>query len=254
MNKLSIFIILLASIFLMVGCGVSEDDDFEADSDGSTSNPDPDSDSSDADQCEKGTFMCETNNEDGVEYSYWCKYHSFEKFEACKAGCDTSTGFCKPWKDPDSGLTWSSVKNRGIGVTDSEGLTWEEMTRQEAVDYCKNLKDGDFNDWHLPTIYELRTLIQNCPATQKGGSCKIGSHGTSYSQWWDNSCKGCSKDNDGGYCKLDPTIHECFWSSSVQSDNTNWAWQISYDYAMILRVKIAGDVSTPPHGNVRCVR
>lgn len=80
----------------MVGCGVSEDDDFEADSDVSTSNPDPDSDSPDADQCEKGTFMCETNNDDGVEYSYWCRYHYFEKFEACKAGCDTSTGLCKP--------------------------------------------------------------------------------------------------------------------------------------------------------------
>lgn len=127
------------------------------------------------------------------------------------------------------------------------------MTWQEAVDYCKNLKDGGFNDWHLSTIYELRTLIQNCPATQKGGSCKIGSHGTSYSQWWDNSCNGCSKNSDGGYCKLG-TIDGNYWSSSVQSDNTNWVWKMSCDYAKILRVKIAGDVYTPPHGDVRCVR
>ena len=85
MNKLSIFI-LLASIFLMIGCGVSDDDDLEADSDGSASNPDSDSGSSDADMCEKGTFKCETNNDDGVEYSYWCRYPrmGFKKFEACK--------------------------------------------------------------------------------------------------------------------------------------------------------------------------
>ena len=44
MKNLSIFIILLASIFLIVGCSVSEDDDFEADSDGSTSTPDSDYD------------------------------------------------------------------------------------------------------------------------------------------------------------------------------------------------------------------
>ena len=47
-------------------------------------------------------------------------------------------------------------------------LEWED-----AVSYCKNLTELGYNDWRLPTVNELRTLIQNCSYTETGGSCEI---------------------------------------------------------------------------------
>ena len=107
MKNLSIFIILLASIFLIVGCSVSEDDDFEADSDGSTSNPDSDYDTDtgkndpvveEKEECDKKkTFKCKTDQTDGTEYSYICESDLLlHKFETCNAGCNKSTGKCNP--------------------------------------------------------------------------------------------------------------------------------------------------------------
>ena len=48
------------------------------------------------------------------------------------------------------------------------GLEWED-----AVSYCKNLTELGYSDWRMPTVNELRTLIQNCSYTETGGSCEI---------------------------------------------------------------------------------
>jgi len=58
------------------------------------------------------------------------------------------------------GLEWSELS--------SEGMIW-----YDAVDYCKNLKEGGHSDWRLPNIDELRTLVQNNPKTVSGGKCEI---------------------------------------------------------------------------------
>ena len=49
-----------------------------------------------------------------------------------------------------------------------DSLEWED-----AVSYCKNLTELGYSDWRLPTVNELRTLIQNCSYTETGGSCEI---------------------------------------------------------------------------------
>lgn len=41
-----------------------------------------------------------------------------------------------------------------------------------AVNCCKDLNAGGFNDWRLPNIDELRTVIKNSPETEIGGECK----------------------------------------------------------------------------------
>ena len=56
-------------------------------------------------------------------------------------------------KDTVTGLLWQKSTAPGI----SEGSsTW-----QQAVDYCDNLTLGGYDDWRLPTIRELSTLIDS---------------------------------------------------------------------------------------------
>ena len=62
-------------------------------------------------------------------------------------------------KEPKRGLAWSQSALRSRG--------------SEAVETCKNLREGGFSDWRLPTIDELRTLVQNCPDSEPGGKCGV---------------------------------------------------------------------------------
>ncbi|ETR66184.1 MAG: lipoprotein [Candidatus Magnetoglobus multicellularis str. Araruama] len=60
-------------------------------------------------------------------------------------------------------------------VTDTcTGLMWQrdealiKMTFQDAIEYCENLSMSNYNDWRLPTINELLTIVNHLkhyPAT-----------------------------------------------------------------------------------------
>ncbi|MBR4531566.1 PEGA domain-containing protein [bacterium] len=52
------------------------------------------------------------------------------------------------------------------GMLKRKGLQWsniaeDEMTQNEAINYCENLNEGEYSDWRLPNIDELRTLVNN---------------------------------------------------------------------------------------------
>lgn len=75
-------------------------------------------------------------------------------------------------------------------------LQWSEksskaMKWDEAMFYCENLSEGNFSDWRMPTISELRTLVKNCPPTQVGGSCPISDIRTNYNEPCDGSKLPC---------------------------------------------------------------
>jgi len=178
-------------------------------------------------------YICGDSNEQGYsQASYYCEDGSWHYDKTCTGDCDSSTGKCK------------------IGCISAGGKTWTDkvdsaMTWQKAKDYCNNLTACGYSDWHLPTISELRTLIQNCPATQTGGECGVSDSCLSY-ECWNNACPGCSSDSSGKYSKLGDT--GWFWSSSVRSDYSDDAWYVNFD---------SGDVSSGSksyniHG--RCVR
>ena len=110
-----------------------------------------------------------------------------------------------------------------------KSLQWSKKARREmkwdeAIDYCKNLNEGGHNDWRLPNIDELRTLIQNHPGTQTGGSCPI-SEKVGKLEWSDRT-RDCDGINRRNLCKLGGT--GWFWSSSVLSDYSNHAWFVSF--------------------------
>ncbi len=110
-------------------------------------------------------------------------------------------------------------------------LEWSDkssnaMNWQSAINYCKNLNEGGYNDWRLPNIDELRTLIQNHSGTQTGGSCPISEKaGKLADRDWTSDCDRRAGSN---FSRLGDT--GWFWSSSTLSDNTDNAWFVGFNY------------------------
>ena len=64
-------------------------------------------------------------------------------FEECgDRGCNLKTGKCNTWKDPETGLRWSSLGG------------WRKRC-SKAVTYCDNLYEAGGHGWRLPTTSEL---------------------------------------------------------------------------------------------------
>lgn len=67
------------------------------------------------------------------------------------------------------------IKNCGEGTIfyGEETLCWQKSTKpepakdwQDANDYCANLKLGNKDDWRLPTLNELKSLVIAVPPEQ----------------------------------------------------------------------------------------
>ena len=120
-----------------------------------------------------------------------------------------------------------------------------EMNWNNAVNYCKNLREGGYSDWRLPNIDELRTLIQNHSGTQTGGSCPI-SEGAGKLASNDRTDNDCGSRDGSNFSKFDDTGW-LFWSSSTQSDDSSRAWGVGFNKGYI------GRFSKSDSGYVRCV-
>jgi hypothetical protein len=166
---------------------------------------------------------------------------------------ETSSILCK---DSATGYIWSEK---------SEKMKWEDKTDPENViyppaDYCEGLNTSSYggfsSGWRLPTISELRTLIQNCQATQMppagNDPCLVREDSSAnclaYADCWtESSCNSCTFETTGIYSKLGDI--EYLWSSSSsQANNTDLAWCILFSHGSVLGLT---------KGNrffVRCVR
>ena len=126
--------------------------------------------------------------------------------------CSPTSG--TPCYDPESEITWSAKS--------ADQMTWDN-----AVSHCENLEEGGYDDWRLPNIDELRTLVQDCAATEPGGTCGVTTSCLSYSDCWSSdSCQSCSSDSSGGHSKFGETSY--LWSSSVQPDDSNYRWSVLF--------------------------
>ena len=145
---------------------------------------------------------------------------------------DDSIAFSKktfPYKDLQTGYIWSGVSKKV--------MNWDS-----AKQYCAGLKEGNENDWRLPNIDELRTLVQKCPQTETGGTCAVTENCLSQSSCQNTACMGCESKN--GHNKLGDKGF--FWSSSISPDNNN-AWYIDFTYASVHN-------HSKSEKHVRCVR
>ena len=183
----------------------------------------------------------EYDTEEGVCH-YKCARDSVWNQQGCAklTPCgEYSTILCY---DSENDLIWS-------GTDDSK--TWEE-----AEDHCEHYSDeilGD--DWRLPTISELRTLVQNCPATQMPpveGIDTCGVREDSGVTCLAKSCQGancysCPDDYNIEYSKFGDRY--CLWSSSLLSDDSNYAWFVGFDYGAGVSYN---DINN--YCDVRCVK
>ena len=189
-------------------------------------------------ECVPGKYSCWEGNPS--KESKYCKRGHWKR-RTCEEGCEPSTGKCSDVCHNVDGRMWSPI---AVETLDDAEMNWEN-----ALNYCENLTACGYDDWHLPTISELRTLIQNCPDIETGGACKISDNCTERDCYeagvfcYPNSC---NYDSSGKYSKIGDIKY--FWSSSAVSDSNNHAWEINFASAII------SQHSKNETDYVRCVR
>ena len=149
------------------------------------------------------------------------------------------------WTDPSTGMMWQ------------DPAAAEVMFWGDAREYCFNLELAGFDDWRLPDVSELRSLLRGCSATVTGGSCTIAGNQCLSISCWADSCQGCSEGNglgsDGWYL---PEGAEgeggTYWSSSEVADQDFEAWAVNFIWAAVLRIETRNAYIGGAH--VRCVR
>ena len=192
---------VLALFVLMTGCGNDGNDPIY-------------------NMCNAGEYRCM----DTDILSPWSEYclmpeGRWDFYQSCEGECDLSTGRCK-CHDLD-GKMWSSYQNL-------------KMTWDEAVDYCDNLTECGYSDWHLPTIDELKMLVLNCDSIAPSGECGVTDDCLSKNDCWTSkSCTpSCPVHSSWQHSKLGDV--NALWSSSTLSDESGSAWAIYFQYAMVV--------------------
>jgi len=144
--------------------------------------------------------------------------------------------------------------------TTIEGNMWSPPSSGEipiwndAVDYCNNLTACGYSDWRLPNINELRTLIKNCPGSQSSGACSVSDPDHLSRDDWSGDCYCEEKNsNDYSYSKLGDDYFVELWSSSVQSDNSDYVWGVLFEDGGVIDLNKDQRDSSGFH-YVRCVR
>ena len=134
--------------------------------------------------------------------------------------------------DPATGLMWQ------IEPTSGSNMHWYPGLSDSAVTFCQNLSYDGYNDWRLPDIWELRSLIRGCSTTETGGTCGVTETCLEIS-CADASCNGCSvgggPGSSGAYW---PTVLSgavgFYWSNSRDPNAGNiLPWGIRFESGLI---------------------
>jgi hypothetical protein len=152
------------------------------------------------------------------------------------------------WTDSSSGLMWQNGPDVG-------SVAYALM---DSKSYCEALGWGGYEDWRLPTISELRSLVRGCDVTVAGGDCDVADDCLSYPDCRNDSCSGCG--NLAG-----PGPGGAYWPQEI-SGKINWYWtwsevENSYGLAVWIVDFNLGEVNNGYYGGgevefgrVRCVR
>ena len=156
-------------------------------------------------------------------------------------GCGGSCGDCPNGE----ACSEQNMCVSGTWYDETTGLMWQNPPVEEkeswngAKGYCNSLELGGYQDWHLPTIGELRTLIRSCPATEGGGSCNIEEGDCLAHSCMNESCYGCTSDGGPGVEGMywsSQILGACcwYWSSSMVEDaDGGGAWGVYFDKAWV---------------------
>jgi hypothetical protein len=144
------------------------------------------------------------------------------------------------WLDEDSGLCWQDPPIF-------------ELKYDEAIGYCDVLEIAGLDDWRLPTVEELRTLVRGCPGSEPGGTCPVDNETTVMEyDGYAGLCSGCEDFLGPGQagCYWDPALGgECKeYLTSTRLGDQEYAFSIDFIDGFI-----GAEVFLYVHG-VRCVR
>ncbi|MCP4714600.1 MAG: DUF1566 domain-containing protein, partial [Deltaproteobacteria bacterium] len=165
--------------------------------------------------------------------------------------CNKRTGLC--WQDPQK----DAYRDDNGGITSFD-----------AIRYCDELAYGGYDDWRLPTIDELKTIIRGAPMSRPNGICPVTEGSVLGGQTALDVilCGGRLKPfrcaGSGGCCwekglsgtcdTVDPasTTHFLeYWSSTPAADDPeNWIGFVFFDTGTV------GFNHALSFGEVRCVR
>jgi hypothetical protein len=139
--------------------------------------------------------------------------------------CDSAA----PWADPASGLTWQAEVTSGY------------VDHEAAVAFCDGLVLEGADDWRLPTISELRTLVVGCEGSEDGVACPV----TDECSWiacQTEDCYACEHGPgpaDG--CYGNPELSdscEYLWSSTLVADEFDRAWAVGFPSAFVYKPRV----------------
>ncbi|MDP8225573.1 MAG: DUF1566 domain-containing protein [Candidatus Lernaella stagnicola] len=134
--------------------------------------------------------------------------------------------------DDDDDGTWTDVESGLMWQVSTQLMGW---TKLEAEAECASLSLGGNNDWRLPTISDLRSLIRGCTATEAAGPCGLTDSCLSWECWQsdENYCMGCNLGEgpaDGCYLPSVFNSTDCglYWTSSAVEDEEGKGWNIDF--------------------------
>ncbi len=170
-------------------------------------------------------------------------------FSSCSEDDDSdssdgdSLGNCEwGWGDSTSGLCWQNPPSSST------------MFASDAVTHCEDMTFGGHNDWRLPDIDELRSLIRGCEVNGSDGACGVTDPGCLNKGTCRDGCTSCAE--RGG-----PGKEGCYWDGAIDGPCTSKFWSsstVEADSEKVWFVNFAdGDVSFNPGNSgysVRCVR
>ena len=145
----------------------------------------------------------------------------------------------KPFPDTDIHLMWENP----MTYTAFGGV---EPSHADSVTYCENLVLAGHDDWRLPKIDELRTLVRGISTIEYGGKCPTSENCTDQKKCADdednslgfgNSCLGCEalnkEDPSLSYLNLDEDCqltktqldnNECYIVKAMHGDPCDGTW------------------------------
>ena len=161
------------------------------------------------------------------------------------------------WNDTATSLTWQDPQKDAYNTSDIG------LTQPDAIRYCEELVMGGYDDWRLPNIDEMRTVIRGNSGTVTGGACPM-TEGSARADMTDPACAPIT--DFGG-----PGVGGCYWvpgftgtcnkpdpaseghpleycSSTVSEDDPAWIADVLFDNGAVCFNHILS------YADVRCVR
>jgi hypothetical protein len=136
--------------------------------------------------------------------------------------------------DSVTNLCWENPPSTG-------GFNWNE-----ALTYCDDLTVGGHDDWRLPMIQELISLLRGCVSGTTTGDLSRSQCGViepgclDYDECWDARCGYCEyeggSDDESDGCYWDPALAGIcgdYWSSSSGADNWLYGWDVRFGYGYV---------------------